>query len=170
MCLSVLLGWSQHLHPRGEQCVGKLSGCTQTNCSGMQPGRCWAPWLAASKAFKHMPYLVFSHCYQSYSLIFLPIATGEGSLSSQSCAIPLSVTPQPGPQGFLPGHGIQLLGSAIAARAQLALELSFFAPFLARPGCVSNAQTTFVNHIPSFHVSLLAIKLHRSYFLIILSS
>lgn len=32
-----------------------------------------------------------------------------------------------------------------------------------RPGCVSDAQTTFVNHIPSFSVSLLAIKLFRSY-------
>lgn len=32
-----------------------------------------------------------------------------------------------------------------------------------RSGCVSDAQTAFVNHIPSFQVSLLAIKLFRSY-------
>lgn len=172
MCLSVLLEWSQHLHHRDEQLVGKLSGCIQTNCSGMQPGRCWAPWLAASKAFKHMLCLVFSNCYQSCTLISFPIATGEGYLSSQSSAIHLPATPQPVPQGCLPGHRIQLLGSGIATSAQVNWLQSF--PSLlsswAGPGCVSDAQTPFVNHIPSFHMSLLAIKLHRSYFLTTLSS
>lgn len=112
------------------------------------------PWLAASKAFKHTLCFVFSRCYQSCSLISFPLATGEGYLSSQSSAIHLPATPRPVPQGCLPGHGIQLLGSGVATSAQvnwlqsLPSLLSSWA--WGRPGCVNDAQTTFVNHIPSF--------------------
>lgn len=64
----------------------------------------------------------------------------------------------------------RLTGAGIATSAQVnwlqIFSSAFSCPTWGRPGCMSNAQTTFVNHISSFHKSLLAIKLHRSYFLL----
>lgn len=62
----------------------------------------------------------------------------------------------------------RLTGAGIATSAQVNWLQIFSSAFSCsawgRPGCMSNAQTTLVNHISSFHKSLLAIKLHRLYF------